>query len=531
MKKFRVLFTVTAAAAMAFSLFSGIDMTEVKASDAPQTLPFSQNWVNTGLITTNNDWSGVAGIVGYRGDDLITATGVDPSTILGDGSGTPVNVIANQSTPNTLATGGIAEFEITDPVIALQGSGTADAPHIVIHVNTTGQNNVRFQCTLRDLDTNADDAVQPVAIQYRVGGTGNYTNVPGGFFADVTISGPLEHSTPVDLPLPSDASNQPLVEIRVMTTNAVGSDEWVGIDDISVSAMEAPPVGKGFVDFDGDGKTDYSVVRETDSGSEQVTWFNRINGGGDVAFAWGRTGDSFIPGDYDGDEMDDLAVYRPGESVFYIFQSSTNSFRMEQFGIDGDISLPASDFDGDGKDDIAVFRPGTGQSTWFYRLEADGPTYYVPWGQSGDIPYVGDFDMDGKTDTVVKRNNGGLAEFWVKFSSLNSYLSVPFGFFTDKVLAADFDGDAVTDLTLIRSEGGKLVWYTSAAGQLTITTFGSDSDIPVAGDYDGDGRADIAVWRAGSPGQFWIYRSSDSSVAVMLWGQTGDIPVAAHGAY
>ncbi|HEV7502680.1 MAG TPA: hypothetical protein VGQ33_21835, partial [Vicinamibacteria bacterium] len=98
-----------------------------RADGTPQTLPFSQNWSNTGLITVDNNWGAVPGIIGYRGDDLTTATGTDPRTILVEGTGTPVNVIANQGNPNTLATGGVAEFDtIANPTIALNGSGTAD---------------------------------------------------------------------------------------------------------------------------------------------------------------------------------------------------------------------------------------------------------------------------------------------------------------------------------------------------------------------------------------------------------------------
>src|SRR5437868_2066782 len=68
---------------------------------------FSQDWSNTGLITTNDVWTNVPSIVGYRGDDITGATGVDPRTLTGDG--TPVvNVIANQTNPITLATGGVA---------------------------------------------------------------------------------------------------------------------------------------------------------------------------------------------------------------------------------------------------------------------------------------------------------------------------------------------------------------------------------------------------------------------------------------
>ena len=211
------------------------------ATTTPQTLPFSQNWTNTGLITANDDWNGVPGIVGYRGDGLTGATGTDPQTILAEGSGTPVDVNANQSSPDTFATGGVAEFQIANPVVALQGSGTAAAPHIVISLNTTGTGGITVAYNLRDIDGAVDDAVQSVALQYRVGGAGNYVNVPAGYVADATTGPSLATLvTPVSVLLPAAVDNQSLVEIRILTTNAAGSDEHVGIDDISVTA--ATPV-------------------------------------------------------------------------------------------------------------------------------------------------------------------------------------------------------------------------------------------------------------------------------------------------
>src|SRR4029077_6288111 len=39
-------------------------------------LPFTQDWSDTGLITADNNWSNVPGIVGYRGDDITTGIGV-----------------------------------------------------------------------------------------------------------------------------------------------------------------------------------------------------------------------------------------------------------------------------------------------------------------------------------------------------------------------------------------------------------------------------------------------------------------------
>lgn len=204
----------------------------------PQTLPFLQNWSDTNLLTTENDWSNVPGIIGFRGDDLTTAIGVDPQTILADGAGTPVNVLVNRTAPNTLTNGGIAEFEIADPVVALQGSGTADAPHLVIRLNTTGETSIRVRYNVRDIDGSADNAVQQVALHYRVGGTGDYINVPEAFIADAT-TGPNEATlvTPVDVVLPPAADNQPLLELRIMTANAPGNDEWVGIDDIQITTL------------------------------------------------------------------------------------------------------------------------------------------------------------------------------------------------------------------------------------------------------------------------------------------------------
>jgi DNA/RNA endonuclease G (NUC1) len=221
---------------LAFFVFSYFHISiTARADTTAQPIPFSQDWSNVGLITVNNDWSNVPGIIGYRGDDLTTATGTDPQTILADGSGTPVNVNANQTNPDTFTSGGVTEFEITNPVVALQGSGTADAPHIVINVTTTGQSSIAVAYNVRDIDGSTDNAVQPVALQYRIGATGNFTNVPAAFIADATTGPSLATLiTPVNVVLPAAADNQPLVQLRVITTNAVGNDEWVGIDNINI---------------------------------------------------------------------------------------------------------------------------------------------------------------------------------------------------------------------------------------------------------------------------------------------------------
>ena len=212
----------------------GMISSEVAANSTAQPLPFSQDWSDIGLISTNDDWSGVLGIMGYRGDDLTSTTGTDPQTILQPDDPGVVDVNANQTNPNTFTTGGVTEFELTDPVVALAGSGTADAPYLLILINTTGMTTIQVSYDLLDLETGADNAVQQVALHYRVGNSGNFTNIPAAYVADATI-GNATMTTHVSVTLPAAVDNAALVQLRIMTTNAVGNDEWVGVDNISIT--------------------------------------------------------------------------------------------------------------------------------------------------------------------------------------------------------------------------------------------------------------------------------------------------------
>ncbi len=202
------------------------------------TFPYTQAWSTADTITANDTWTGVTGVQGYLGQELTAATGVDARTVLGESTvDNDTDVIANQSNPSTLSNGGVAEFDgITNPSVALQGSGTADAPYVAFHLDLAGKSNVSFAYTARDLDGSVDDAAQQVALQYRVGGTGAWTNLADGYIADATTGGTATQTTSKDVALPAGVNGQSSVFVRVLTTNAVGNDEWVGIDDVTVTA-------------------------------------------------------------------------------------------------------------------------------------------------------------------------------------------------------------------------------------------------------------------------------------------------------
>jgi hypothetical protein len=202
---------------------------------------FSQDWNNTGLITANDDWSGVASIQGFLGDtNAASPTGVDPRTWLDPNMGA-IDVIANQ-TATTITNGGVAEFETgwTSPIVGLQGSGTADTPGLVFYMDATGRSNVTFSFSLIDIDGTADNAPQQVDVQYRIGGTGNFISATGGYVADAT-TGPSLSGFTTNMVLTDAAwNNASQLEFRIITTNAPSNDEWVGIDDITVTSTAAP---------------------------------------------------------------------------------------------------------------------------------------------------------------------------------------------------------------------------------------------------------------------------------------------------
>ena len=211
---------------------------------------------------------------GYLGDvDAGTPTDVDARTVTADA--TTTDVIANQANPNTQTAGGVAEFHIADPVVALQGSGTADAPNLVFRVSTTARQNLTLAFNARDIDGSADNAVQQIAVQYRVGTTGPFTRAgltaTDGYVADATTGPSLATLvTAVSVVLPDATDNQPDVYLRVLTTNATGSDEWVGIDDIAITSEaiagnQPPTVTCGAPLTLGQGESGSRVVTATDS--------------------------------------------------------------------------------------------------------------------------------------------------------------------------------------------------------------------------------------------------------------------------
>lgn len=305
------------------------------------------------------------------------------------------------------------------------------------------------------------------------------------------------------------------------------------------------------VDYDGDGRTDLSILRFPNiapPGVAPITYhnYNSTTGPQEAFFGGDANTDFPTPGDYDGDGKGDLAIYRAGAlaadpSLFGIFRSATNTWFVQQYG-QGTDQAHCRDYDGDGRTDLAVVRPGgtsIAPMTWFIR-RSNTPTndLVVEFGMtgngttSGDFPVSGDYDGDGKFDIAIYRFGQSPGNhFIVLRSSDNSVSFTAWGNFqSDYILPGDYDGDGKYDYAVARTGAtgtSPLVWWirNSSNGSSVTRQWGRSSDLPAQGDYDGDARTDIAIYRPGAPSIYWIHNSFDLTTTGRPWGTSADFSV------
>jgi hypothetical protein len=133
-------------------------------------------------------------------------------------------------------------------------------------------------------------------------------------------------------------------------------------------------------DFDGDGRMDLGVYRETTgqylyqrSSNAEVTVVDLVppgQPGGDVA----------IPADYDGDGVTDLGIFRRASATWFFTRSFSGTSFTAQGGLPTDQPIP-TDFDHDGLTDLGIFRPATAE--WFWMSSLTGQIQGIQGGVPG----------------------------------------------------------------------------------------------------------------------------------------------------
>jgi len=447
---------------------------------------------------------------------------------------------ANSSTTGDYFAGLIASNSTTNfsNRITIRAGTAADTFQIGYRATGNAGNTQVFSTT--DLPINTTHLIV-ISYQIVAGATNDVCNL----WVNPNITGP-EPAATLSQVSAADGTDVGRFFIR---QGAAGTPN-ASIDGIRIATswagLIANPLGTA-LDFNGDGRTDYAITRN--SGGLK-TWWGAINGSGaSTATQWGLEFDKLAPADYDGDGKTDIAVWRDtqdqNKAYFYILQSSNGTFRLEQFGRINDQPSVVGDYDGDGKADVAVFREngtatdpcGVGKAVFYYRPSGTPATNFtsVCWGAAGDIPTGGDFDGDGKFDFCVRRNSGGSGLFYLRRSGDGGTESFFWGLNTDAIAPGDYDGDGRYDFALGRINGTTGEFYIlerdgggTGAQPFTIGNINEANDYLAPGDYDGDGKTDLALWRGNAdPTQnfFVVRRSSNGAFDFFEWGQLGDIPV------
>ena len=118
--------------------------------------------------------------------------------------------------------------------------------------------------------------------------------------------------------------------------------------------------------------------------------------GGTETTEIGLTGDTVVPGDFDGDGIDDFAVVRVNGQGQYVweFRPSTplsgTSLVTSIWGVAATDILTPGDYDGDGRTEYSVWRQGN-PGIFYQASTFTGTMRLVPWGLNGDVPVASYF--------------------------------------------------------------------------------------------------------------------------------------------
>ncbi len=144
----------------------------------------------------------------------------------------------------------------------------------------------------------------------------------------------------------------------------------------------------------------YRAMQHTAQGKPRLDFIDHV-------FEYGSEGDYAISGDFTGDGITNIGVYRNGD--LYIDRNGDGRWEegvdivIRGIGRAGEIPV-VGDFNGDGVDEIGMFKDGYWRldTTGDFRLDTE-----IRFGDVGDMPVVGDFTGDGYAQLGVFRPEVG----------------------------------------------------------------------------------------------------------------------------
>lgn len=252
-----------------------------------------------------------------------------------------------------------------------------------------------------------------------------------------------------------------------------------------------------------------------------VNAFQTASGGGRDAFVAKVTS---VIGDTTG-------LYDSKRNEFQLRNSNTTGGAdlVVPHGEPGDLPV-VGDWDGDGVTDVGVYRPSRGE---FHLRLGSGVVVIVIGGNEADLPVAGDWDGDGFDTVGFLRNDAKLGQSFfltntrVEASPAPDFdIIVAAGQAGDLPLGGDWNGDGLDTVGFFRPSTRTFFQINDfAAGVATSFVFGVVGDLPLAGDWDGNGSDDVGVFR---PSDETMHLTTDSGATVGFVFELqapGDAPV------
>ena len=242
---------------------------------------------------------------------------------------------------------------------------------------------------------------------------------------------------------------------------------------------------------------------------------------------------------------DTIGVFRPSTGQFLLRNSNTAgspNFTFT-FGQSGDKPV-VGDWNGDGVTDIGVFRNGTFLLATVQTTLKAPCLFCIPvlttaatplpsfsFGPSAGSPVAGDWNGDG-IDTIGVFSNG---TFQLRNSNTAGSADLTFGFGAagDKPVAGDWNGDGIDTVGVFRVGSDCTFLLTNNNSTVNITANGFctvTGDPPVTGDWNGDGIDSLGVFSAALGNKFFLTDNNATLIGQaeiqFSFGQFGDIPLA-----
>ncbi|WP_336276131.1 M23 family metallopeptidase [Nocardioides sp. B-3] len=169
---------------------------------------------------------------------------------------------------------------------------------------------------------------------------------------------------------------------------------------------------------------------------------------------------------------------RPSGGVPYFYGSIT-SFNCVDVPI-------AGDFTGDAISEVAVYRRGKKSA---FVVNDPAGARVLAFGNATDEPVVGDWDGDGAINVGIFRAKKGK----FRLQTPTGIVKVRYGAASDRVVAGDWDGNGTDDVGVFRASQGTF-YQRMADGSSATVLLGDVDDLPVSGDWDGNGVTDLGVY-------------------------------------